>query len=550
LLTSLSIINYALIDRLHVNFDGKLTIITGETGAGKSILLGGLSLILGKRADLNSLKNKEEKCIIEAEFSIEKYKLKSFFSKADIDYEEKTIIRREILPSGKSRAFINDTPVNLDILGALGVQLIDVHSQHQTLQLTENNFQFKIIDAVSKNESHLNAYKTKLAAYLTIKKQLQELENFQSDADKEHDYNSFLLKELQEIKLEIGIIEELETSYEKLNNVEEIKEKLNFSNQLLTEEKLGLLSNLNELKNTYQKLAGYGSQYEDLLSRINSLTIELDDISSEVHHQEEQLDLDPKLLEEVNMQLQQLYNLQKKHNALGVEELIEIRNTLEQKVATTENLESDIKKLQSQIISFENELDGIAIMIRSNREKAIPNLIESLEKSLLDLGMPNARFNIQLNKTTSYLSNGKDELQFLFSANKGTGFGELKKVASGGELSRIMLVIKALLAKHMQLPTIMFDEIDTGISGEISNKMGDIMSIMSKHMQVFTITHLPQVAAKGNSHFKVFKEDVNEITVTKMRELDIEERTIELAEMLGGKEISVSALAHAKELLN
>lgn len=550
MLSSLSIKNYALIDKLHVDFGEGFTILTGETGAGKSILLGGLSLILGKRADLGSLKNKDEKCIIEAEFYIEKYNLESFFDTADIDYDTKTIIRREILPSGKSRAFINDTPVNLDILTALGERLIDIHSQHQTLQLTENNFQFKVIDAIAQNDIILADYQVKMTDYSNAKKKLQQLIDFQSEADKEHDYNSFLLKELQEANLEVGMLEELEATYERLNNIEEIGERLSLSNQLLSEEELGILSNLNNLKNTLQKLSGFGEQFNELFTRVNSTSIELDDVFSEIQNQEEKLEADPKLLEIVNTKLQLLYSLQKKHNVLSVSELIEIKNKLEEKVAITENIEADIKNEQLHVLGLEKELDAIAATIHENREGAIPNLISYLEKSLTDLGMPNASFDISVKETDSYFSNGKDELQFLLSANKGSSFGELKKVASGGELSRIMLSIKAILAEYMQLPSIMFDEIDTGVSGEISNKMGDIMSAMSKKMQVFAITHLPQVAAKGNKHFKVFKEDIGEITATSIRELGDNERINEIAEMLGGKTISTSALEHAKQLLN
>jgi len=549
-LSSLSIKNYALIDNLHVNFGDGLTILTGETGAGKSILLGGLSLILGKRADLGSLKNKEVKCVIEANFYIEKYQLESFFEEANLDYDVSTIIRREILPSGKSRAFINDTPVTLDVLTRLGERLIDIHSQHQTLQLTENYFQFKIIDAVAKVDTHLHEYQTKRIDYLEAKKKLQHLIDFQSEADKEHDYNTFLLKELEEASLEIGMLESLETTYETLNNIEVIGERLTLANQLLSEEQIGILANLNTLKNTLQKLSEFGEQFHELYTRTNSVVIELDDLFSEIQDQEEKLEADPQLLEKVNMKLQTIYNLQKKHNVLGIEALIEIKKNLLEKVAVTENIESTIQQQELNVLNLEKELNTIANDIHNKRKETIPDLITYLEKSLTDLGMPNARFNISVQQTNSYLSNGKDELQFLFSANKGGSYGILKKVASGGELSRIMLSIKAILIEYIQLPSIMFDEIDAGVSGEISNKMGDIMAKMSNKMQVFAITHLPQVAAKGNKHFKVFKEDVNEITTTSIRELNEEERINEIAEMLSGKAISTSALAHAKQLLN
>ena len=550
MLTSLSIKNYALIDSLHVEFDKGLTIITGETGAGKSILLGGLSLVLGKRADLSSLKRKDEKCIIEAEFSIEDYQLQFFFEENDIDYESATIIRREILPSGKSRAFINDTPVNLSIVSSLGECLIDIHSQHQTLTLTENNFQFNVIDAIAQNTSLLADYKGKLKLYLKAKKELQQLLDYKIDAQKEEDYNAFLLKELQDAKLEAGTIENLETIYDRLSNVETIKEKLVIAHQLLNDEKLGILNQLNELKLALAKTNDYGDTFRNLYERVNSVFIELDDLGTELINENDLLEADPQLLEETNTKLQLLYNLQKKHNVNTVEELIEIRDALEKKVISTENLETNIKELQLKILSAEKELDEVSLQIHENRKKIIPDLTTYLEDSLGDLGMPNARFKIEINSGATYLANGKDELNFLFAANKGTAFGELKKVASGGELSRIMLTIKAILARYMKLPTIMFDEIDTGVSGEISNKMGDIMREMSRHMQVFTITHLPQIAAKGDQHYKVYKEDINNITITNMRQLNANDRITEIAEMLGGKAISDSALAHAKQLLN
>lgn len=549
MLTSLSIKNYALIDSLQVNFSEGLTIITGETGAGKSILLGGLSLVLGKRADLSVLQNHDEKCVIEAEFSIKKYALQSFFKDADLDYDDITIVRREIAPSGKSRAFINDTPVTLDIVSRLGSRLIDVHSQHQTLQLTEKEFQYQIIDAVAGNASILSSYKATLSTYIATKKQLQELINFQQEANKEQDYNSFLLQELQQAQLQPGLLIELEEEYEKLNNVEEIKEKLAHSYQLLSDEQMGIVTLLTELKVTLNQLSSYGDQFKQLFERVQSASIELDDVFDEIKSAEENTEANPQLLEEVNSKLQTIYNLQKKHNALDIEELLSIQQSLEDKVQVTQNLEVNIKEKQLEVLSLEEELDKLSAVINKNRVAAIPSLKDTLESSLAPLGMPNAQFKIEVVPQENYLSNGKDELQFLFSANKGGSFGELKKVASGGELSRIMLCIKALLAQHIQLPTIMFDEIDTGVSGEVSNKMGDIMQRMSKHMQVFTITHLPQVAAKGAHHFKVYKEDDAHKTATRMKKLSQEQRVNEIAEMLGGKELSSAAIAHAKGLL-
>lgn len=550
MLTSLSIKNYALIDSLNVDFNDGFSIITGETGAGKSILLGGLSLILGKRADLSSLKDATQKCIIEAVFNISNYNLKPLFESEDFDFESQTIIRREILPSGKSRAFVNDSPVNLTSLQLLGERLVDIHSQHQTLQLTSNDFQFQVIDALAKNEDSLQNYRTLLKDYKNLKKEYKELLSFQTEAIKEHDYNSFLLNELLEANLVVGEVEVLEAEYEALNNIEGIKENLSEAYQLLSDEQLGVLSSLTSLKNIFQKLSGFSSQYEELFNRANSSLIDMNDLFSEIHVLQENLEVNPNRLEVVDAKLKMIHVLMQKHVVSDVSELITIKNQLEEKVAVTENLDETIQKKQSEIISKETELNTISQGIHTNRSEVIPQLKKELETILLDLGMPNAQFNIDVVISDTFYANGKDELSFLFSANKGGSFNELKKAASGGELSRIMLAIKSILAEYIQLPTIMFDEIDSGVSGEISNKMGDIMLQMSKNMQVFSITHLPQIAAKGLSHFKVYKEDVNEVTQTNLIELNHDERIIEIAQMLGGSEMSTSAIAHAKELLN
>ena len=550
MLTSLSIKNYALIDSLNVDFNDGFSIITGETGAGKSILLGGLSLILGKRADLSSLKDATQKCIIEAVFNISNYNLKPLFESEDFDFESQTIIRREILPSGKSRAFVNDSPVNLTSLQLLGERLVDIHSQHQTLQLTSNDFQFQVIDALAKNEDSLQNYRTLLKDYKNLKKEYKELLSFQTEAIKEHDYNSFLLNELLEANLVVGEVEVLEAEYETLNNIEGIKENLSEAYQLLSDEQLGVLSSLTSLKNIFQKLSGFSSQYEELFNRANSSLIDMNDLFSEIHVLQENLEVNPNRLEVVDAKLKMIHVLMQKHVVSDVSELITIKNQLEEKVAVTENLDETIQKKQSEIVSKETELNTISKGIHTNRSEVIPQLKKELETILVDLGMPNAQFNIDVVISDTFYANGKDELSFLFSANKGGSFNELKKAASGGELSRIMLAIKSVLAEYIQLPTIMFDEIDSGVSGEISNKMGDIMLQMSKNMQVFSITHLPQIAAKGLSHFKVYKEDVNEVTQTNLIELNHDERIIEIAQMLGGSEMSTSAIAHAKELLN
>lgn len=550
MLTALSIKNYALIEDLQISFNNGLSIITGETGAGKSILLGGLSLILGKRADISGVKDASKKCVVEATFDIANYNLKKFFKEEDLDYESETIVRREILPSGKSRAFINDSPVNLNILTQLGAFLIDIHSQHQTLELTNDDFQFQIIDALANNTELLEDYCAKLKSFNTVKNELQSLKLQKAEALKEYDYNLFLFNELEEAQLVSGELQELENEYESLNNVEEIKEELLLSNQLLSEEQMGILNSMTLLKNSLQKLSKLSKTYQELFNRVNSALIELDDVFAEIEDAQGDLEANPNRLEEVNLKLQKIHNLLLKHSGSDIDELIEIKTELSNKVLATETIDSLISEKENTLKTLEQSLNKLAKDLHKKRSKAIPELSNQLEGILADLGMENAKFKISLLCQEDFFSNGKNKLNFLFTANKGGEFKPLKKAASGGELSRIMLAVKSILAKYIQLPSIMFDEIDTGVSGEISNKMAAIMQQMSKSMQVFTITHLPQIAAKGDTHFKVYKEDLNNKTITQIVKLNADERIVEIAQMLGGKEMSTSAIAHAKQLLN
>jgi len=550
MLIHLSIKNFALIEQLEMNFSNQLSIITGETGAGKSILLGALGLVLGKRADLTSLKDKEQKCVIEAQFKIDKYNLKSFFSDNDLDYEDVTIIRREILPSGKSRAFVNDSPVNLNELQELGEFLIDIHSQHQTRELSEEAYQIQILDAIAGNSEVLINYKNKLSEYKSAKSQLKKLISEKDSLAKEQDYNSFLLEELLAANLKSGEQSELESIFEKLNNVEFIKEALDKSLALANEEQIGIIQNLKEVKASLQKIAGLSSEFNELSERVSSVLIEFDDIANELFNQSEKLVNDPEQLELVNQKLQTIYSLQKKHQVNSVEELLEIQTNLDSKVVLADDLENTIHKLENTILEITVDLDRLAETISDNRKNAVPVLTDKITTILTQLGMPNARFQFDIKATETYNTFGKDEVVLLFSANKGTDFGLLKKVASGGELSRIMLAVKAILAEYSKLPTIIFDEIDTGVSGEIAHKMGDIMKRMSHDMQVFAITHLPQIAAKGQQHYKVFKSIQGESTISELKLLSGEERIVEIAEMLSGKDISDSALNHAKALLN
>lgn len=550
MLTKLTIKNYALIENLNVSFNNGLSIITGETGAGKSILLGGLSLILGKRADLTVINDASSKCIVEATFDIANYDLKELFKQQDLDYEPETIIRREILPSGKSRAFVNDSPVNLNVLSVLGEHLIDIHSQHQTLDLTNNDFQFDILDALAKNQNALLDYKDNLSEYKTAIKDLEKLLKRKSEAIKEYDYNSFLLNELLEAELNSINLDDLEEEQATLSNVEFVTEELNLANQLLTEEQIGVLQSLSALKSSFSKLSGISKTYEELYNRIVSSYIEMDDLQSEIEELQDGLELNPERLEEVNSKLQSINNLLQKHTAENIEELLTIQYKLDEKVQSYESIDDNINKKQQDIKLQTKKLDDLAKLIHDNRKKVIPEFIQQMESILKDLGMPNAKFKIDLGLSDEFNSNGKDTIELLFSANKGSEFLPLKKAASGGELSRIMLAIKSILTKYMNLPTIMFDEIDTGVSGEISTKMAEIMHQMSRSMQVFSITHLPQIAAKGDNHFKVYKEDINDKTTTHLVKLNQDDRIVEIAQMLGGKKISTSAIAHAKQLLN
>lgn len=550
MLLSLSIKNYALIESLETDFSNQFSVITGETGAGKSILLGALGLVLGNRADLTSLKDKEQKCIIEAQFAISNYNLQSFFDENDMDYEDKTIIRREILPSGKSRAFVNDSPVNLQELQELGAMLLDIHSQHQTRELTEENYQIDILDAVANNGNNVISYKNALSDFKSTQKELKQLISEKEALVKEYEYNSYLLNELLAANLVDGEQEELEQELEQLSNVEFIKENFERILAIANEEQVGALMNLKEIKASLQKVAGFSSQNAQLLERLTSSLLEIEDIISECEQNNEKILADPERLELVNTKLQSIYNLQKKHQAQTIAELLTIQNELDAKVIRVDDLDGAINKLEAALNSQQTTVDEIAKTVFENRMKTAPILIEKIKAILSQLGMVEANFKIEINHTDSYYPKGKDEVILLFSANKGTSFGLLKKVASGGEMSRIMLAIKAILANYSKLPTIIFDEIDTGVSGEIAIKMGEIMKEMSTTMQVFAITHLPQIAAKGNSHYKVSKRNQGDTTISELYLLSPEERIQQIAEMLSGKDITDSALQHAKALLN
>lgn len=549
MLTNLIIRNYALINHASINFTKNLTIITGETGAGKSILLDALSLVLGKRADLNALKNKEEKCVIEAHFNVDSYQLNSLFDEFELDYEPETIIRREILPSGKSRAFVNDVPTTLQNLQQLGNVLIDIHTQHQTQDLFSENYQLNLIDVYADNMSLLTDYQLKLSVYKKLQQKLIALKEAQAQATKEQDYHAFLLDELVQANLNLNEQEELECQFEVLHNVEKVGGLLEQSLVVLTNEEFGINKQLYEVKAQLQKLAQISSLYQGLSDRLESSFIELEDVSNELQNELQSLVVDPQQLEIVNQKLQLIYQLQKKHNVNSIAELIEIQDNLALQLSASENRDEEIQKVEHELSSLILLLDELALKLHNNRTNVLKNLSDEISRLISPLGMPNAQFDIRLELKDSYFTNGKDAIQWLFSANKGMAFGSLKKTASGGELSRIMLAVKSILATKSNLPTIIFDEIDTGVSGDVADKMGSIMKDMGNYMQVFAITHLPQVASKGSQHFKVAKFDEAETTVSEIKQLTKEERIQEIAQMLSGNVITDAALEHAKQLL-
>ncbi len=526
------------------------TIITGETGAGKSIMLGALSLLLGKRADYSAIRDKEKKCVIEGSFNISSYDLKALFTEEDLDFETQTIIRREILPSGKSRAFINDTPANLSSLQVLGERLLDIHSQHETLSLGDNDYQFLVIDSLAANASRLKLYQAEMQQLRVLQKQLQQLREEQAQATKEYDYNLFLLTELQQAKLVTGMQEELEERYEELSNVEQLTDQLGSAVNHIQQEEIGAAAALREAKNNLQRISGISGNYQQLFERLQSLNIELDDIATELESALDKVEANPAELEQVNARLQVLYNLQKKHAVATVEELKQIEEELVKKVAVSENAEEEIAHSEKAISEKKEDLHKIATDLHAARKSVIPKFVKEIETILADLGMPNATLKIELEQQKDFFHNGQDKLNWLLAANKGGSYNDIKKAASGGELSRIMLAVKSILATYSKLPTIIFDEIDTGVSGDIAQKMAGILQKMGKNMQVIAITHLPQIAGKGDRHFKIYKEDAVNSTITNIKELRGEERVEELAMMLGGKNISDSAVAHAKALLN
>ena len=550
MLKNLSIKNYALIDDLNVDFNNGLTIITGETGAGKSILINALSLLLGKRSDSSSINNLNKKCIVEATFDLSNYNLKNVFADNNLDYDTDTIIRREILPSGKSRAFVNDSPVILNQLSSISQYIIDIHSQHQNLDLVNIDFQFDVIDSVSNNNKLLKEYKVKFLKYKNHKSELKLIKDSKLELSKAFDYNNHLLEEINNLFISDINLDELENSYKELSNFEDIKSDLNLSSSILNDNEHGIISLMSKLNSNLKDLSFKSNSFLSLYNRLNSIYIDLDDISKDIQASNDRLTNSPVELSEIGDLLSKINNVLRKHSVDNLNDLIIIQSDLTTKVSKSNNIDDEIHTLNSLIKAMESELLVLSKQLNSNRVNVIPNLVKNLKEILGDLGMKSAQFLIEISPVEDFLFNGMDKLEFKFSANKGSDFKLLKYSASGGEISRIMLAIKSIIANYKKLPTLMFDEIDTGVSGEVSNKIGDIMQEMSSRMQIFTITHLPQIAAKGESHFKVYKTEMDNSTTTNLIKLNNQDRIVEIAKMLEGDNISNSAVAHAKQLLN
>ncbi|WP_282628186.1 DNA repair protein RecN [Empedobacter sedimenti] len=550
MLKTLRVNNFAIIDQLEIDFQQGMTTITGETGAGKSILLGALKLVLGERADLKSLKNVDEKCIIEAVFNIKDLELISFFEEYDLDYEDDSILRRELLPSGKSRAFINDTPVKVSILQELSELLIDIHSQFNTPKIFEADFQLSMLDVYGDNKELIKVYKNDFAQYTSIKKQIKDAQNSLENQSQDLEYKLHLWEELNNASLKNDELEELEVEIKSLSNVEEIISTLNETYQFLEHSEMGIISQLNEASNKLNKITDFSSQYNSIYDRLNSSKIELQDISGEMSSLIDSTEVNPERLLETTERYDLIHKLLRKHNVISVEELITKRDELESQTSGFDNLSDLIIHLNKELNTVSEKLEKQALKIRKNRIASIEIIRANILNTLSQLGMENSQLVIQLNETSDFTATGKDEVLFLFSANKGMEPRIFEKSVSGGERSRLMLAIKKLLATHQHLPTLILDEIDTGISGKVANETGKVMQSMADNMQLLVITHLPQVASKGNHQLKVYKEVVDETTQTNVKELSKEERLNEIAQMISGSDISDAALNQAKELLN
>ncbi len=549
MLLQLKVSNYALIDSLNLNLGEGFTAITGETGSGKSIMLGALGLVLGERADVKSLRNKDAKCIVEATFRLNRKRFGSFFTEHDLDFEEESVLRREINKSGKSRAFINDTPVTLVQLKELTSQLIDIHSQHQTLLIKRSDFQMSVLDSFSGNHKQLDAYSDAYAAFKKAEAHLNHLQEQNARAQSDFDYKQFQFNELSALSLEELDLVSMEKELELLSNAEELKEIASQLNELLNSDG-GVLDQLSTVRGQAQKLADISNSFQSSSERMSSVTIELNDIAQETAELANGLEHDPQRIELLSEQINELNRLLVKHHVDSVDRLVEIRNELDHSLQVTASLDEQIAKSRSELEAARKLVMDKGRLLSESRKNSIVELQKKLKELLSLLSMPHAEFHFDLNSGIDITANGLDQLKVMVKLNKGSQFLPIEKAASGGELSRIMLALKAILSTGVSIPTIIFDEIDTGVSGEVANKMGDMMLKIAKGMQVLGITHLPQIAAKASQHFKVFKETEADSTSTYINLLNQDQRLLEIAEMLSGKNPGEAAVANARELLN
>lgn len=550
MLQHLTIENYALIKSLDINFAKGFTTITGETGSGKSIILGALGLLLGQRADVQVLFEKDKKCVVEATFDIKDLDLMSFFEDNDLDYDDTLLLRREIQPSGKSRAFINDTPASLQVMKDLGVYILDIHSQHQTLTLKNSDFQLSLLDVMCTSQDCKNDYRQEYTIYKKHKAELHALEEQERKDKADLDYHQFLFNELQQVQLQDGEQEELEQEQKLLANAESIKSNLMAVVLACDDSEDAVVSRLQSCKSLLAKVADYHSSIGEVYARFDSCLIELRDIISEIESIDSEIQYSPQRQEEVNQRLDAIYRLQTKHGVNTIAELLEIQNQLDDKLQVVSSLDGKIEEARKALALSEKKLGTLAKQLTALRKEAANLLQKQIQPILSDLGMKDAEFRVDILSAEGFMATGCDEVSFMFNANKGGQLREIGKVISGGELSRVMLAIKSLITSKSLLPTIIFDEIDTGVSGEISGKVGSIMKRMSATTQVFAITHLPQIAAKADTHLKVYKKVENERTLSQMIILNDNDRVEEIAKMLSSDKVTDSALATARELMN
>lgn len=549
MLKHLSISNYALIDQLELDLSANLNMMTGETGAGKSIIIGAVSLVLGERADTSALRDAESKCVVEATFDLTSFDFKEFFKENDLDYEDQTIIRREINPQGKSRAFINDTPVNLNTLKGISSQLVDVHSQHQTLKLKDAQFRLSLLDACADTSGLLVKYRIQFNQYFQYKTKLNSLLSKEAASKRDEDYLRFQFDELDEAKLMIGEDGSIESELSSLTHAEDIKVNLGKSAYLLNEGENNIIQNLEECVSLLKETSKYSEAYQSLKERLESALIEIKDIARETDLSQENLNYDPERITELSQRLDTINHLLNKHRLSNVEELLALQEELDGKLQEIDNYDEVIEKTRKELAATEKRVREIALELTKKRKLVSKDLEKRVEGILQKLGMPNATFRVDMEQLEEPGPNGVDSVEFRFSANKGEETKDIQKVASGGELSRLMLALKSILSGMKNLPTVIFDEIDTGVSGSIADKMGVIISDIAKGMQVICITHLPQIASKGNFHLYVYKEENAKKTFTRIKPLNQEERILEIAKMLSSETPTQAALDNAKELL-